>query len=146
MEHSERKWVLCCVPQPLKWVFLNMFLNTVWDFTTCPSFGLHPALHSFILFTLMLFSLTAWLPLLCMSRSLITFLAFTCTSLHSFNFIHLPLFLSLSLSIQLWHHSHLPLPTSSVMLCLLPLLFSMKMKKIKCSEVREFAKHTSPTH
>lgn len=62
MERSERKWVLCCIPQSRWWVFLNKFLNTVSDFTTCPKFVLHPTLHSLTQSTRMIFSQTVWLP------------------------------------------------------------------------------------
>lgn len=70
MECSERKWVLNCIPQSRWWVFLNKFLNTVSDFTTCPKFVLHPALHSFTQSTRMLFSQTVWLPLSSLALSL----------------------------------------------------------------------------
>lgn len=69
---------------------------------------------------------------LCMSRFLITFLAFAPTSLHSVHFIHLLFFfffLRLSFYITLTSLSYLPLPASSVMLFLLPLLFMIMRKK-----------------
>lgn len=131
MEHSGRKWVLCCAPQSRWWVFLNMFLNTVSDFTTWPEFGLHPALHSLIQSTQMLFSQTVWLPF-SPSVSLITFLASASTSLHSALHPSLSFYVFLSILTSL---SHFPLPASSVMLFLLPLLLSLKwMKKKHYSE------------
>lgn len=102
------------------------------DFTTCPSFGLHPALHSFILSTLMLFSLTAWLPFLsvCLALSLL-FLAFTCTPLLFTSFFFL--FLSLSF----WHHSHTslcPPPLWCYFCCLCSSLWKWEKKTMLRSE------------
>lgn len=71
------------------------------DFTTCPSFGLHPVLHSFILSTLVLFSLTAWLPFLAVCLVLLLLLwlllAPNCAlfTLSTFLFFFLVIFLSI---------------------------------------------------
>lgn len=128
-ERSERKWVMCCLPQALRWVFLNMFLNTVWDFTTCPSFGLHPALHSFILSTLMLFGLNTWLPFLAVCLALLLLLwlllAPNCALFILSTFLFFP---SIFIYTTLTSFSHLPPPASSVMVFLRPLLFCIKIR------------------
>lgn len=139
MERSETKWVQRCTPQPLRWVFLNMFLNTVWDFTTCPTFGLHPVPHSFILFMLMLFSLTAWLPLLsaCLALSLLFWL------LLAPHFAVFVISTFLFLSVQLEHHSHTSLSSPPLQCYFCWLCSSLWKKKTIVRSEGVCQKHTS---